>query len=158
MTTARPDYKLQSRVICPGSIIMKFSFSSFGIRFLFAVLLVFATYNPEGYSYFHWVKEVFPSITIEQAFVTILLVIAWVIFLRATLRSLGIIGLTLASAFFGILVFMLIKWEWLSLDATKTMSYVVEILIAMLLALGMSWSHIRRRMSGQADMDDVDQD
>jgi len=137
---------------------MKFNFSSFSIRFLFAVLLVFATYNPEGYSYFHWVKDVFPSISIEQGFVTILLVIGWVIFLRATFRSLGLIGLTLAVTFFALFVFMLIKWEWLTLDATKTMSYVVEILIAVLLALGMSWSHIRRRMSGQADMDDVDQD
>ena len=137
---------------------MKFNFSSFSIRFLFAVLLVFATYNPEGYSYFHWVKDVFPSISIEQGFVTILLVIGWVIFLRATFRSLGLIGLTLAVAFFALFVFMLVKWEWLTLDATKTMSYVVEILIAVLLALGMSWSHIRRRMSGQADMDDVDQD
>jgi hypothetical protein len=139
-------------------MIMKFNFSSFSIRFLFAVLLVFATYNPEGYSYFHWVKDVFPSISIEQGFVTILLVIGWVIFLRATFRSLGLIGLTLAVTFFALFVFMLIKWEWLTLDATKTMSYVVEILIAVLLALGMSWSHIRRRMSGQADMDDVDQD
>jgi hypothetical protein len=26
------------------------------------------------------------------------------------------------------------------------------------LATGMSWSHIRRRLSGQADVDDVDED
>jgi len=26
-----------------------------------------------------------------------------------------------------------------------------------ILAVGMSWSHIRRRLSGQADMDDVDE-
>ena len=80
---------------------MHFTFSSFGLRFLFSALLVFATYNPEGYSYFDWVKAVFPSITIEQAFVGVLLLIGWVIYIRATLRSLGIIGLILAFAFFG---------------------------------------------------------
>ena len=137
---------------------MNFSFAGFGLRFLFSVILVFATYNPEGYSYFHWVKEVFPSISIEQAFVGVVLIIGYVIYLRATFRSLGIIGLALAVAFFGLLVAMLFKWGWLSLDGSKMLSYVVEVLLAVILAVGMSWSHIRRRMSGQADMDDVDQE
>jgi hypothetical protein len=136
---------------------MKFSFSSFGLRFLFSAILLFATYNPEGYSYFHWVKEVFPSVSIEQAFVGVVLIICYVIYLRATLRSLGVIGLALAFAFFGLLVGMLFKWGWISLDGQKMLTYVVEILLAVILAVGMSWSHIRRRLSGQADMDDVDE-
>jgi hypothetical protein len=136
---------------------MNFSFSSFGLRFLFSAILLFATYNPEGYSYYHWVKEMFPSITIEQAFVGVVLIIGYVIYLRATLRSLGVIGLALAFAFFGLLVGMLFKWGWISLDGQKMLSYVIEILLAVILAVGMSWSHIRRRLSGQADMDDVDE-
>jgi hypothetical protein len=52
---------------------------------------------------------------------------------------------------------MLFKWGWISLDGQKMLSYVVEILLAVILAVGMSWSHIRRRLSGQADMDDVDE-
>lgn len=136
---------------------MNFSFSSFGLRFLFSAILLFATYNPEGYSYFHWVKADFPAISIEQAFVGVVLIIGYVIYLRATLRSLGVIGLALAFAFFGLLVGMLFKWGWISLDGQKMLSYVVEILLAVILAVGMSWSHIRRRMSGQADMDDVDE-
>ncbi len=136
---------------------MNFSFSGFGLRFLFSAILLFATYNPEGYSYFHWVKEVFPSVSIEQAFVGVVLLIGYVIYLRATFRSLGLIGLALAFAFFGLLVAMLFKWGWLSLDGSRMLSYVVEVLLAVILAVGMSWSHIRRRMSGQADMDDVDE-
>ncbi len=136
---------------------MNFSFSGFGLRFLFSAILLFATYNPEGYSYFHWVKEVFPSVSIEQAFVGVVLLIGYVIYLRATFRSLGMIGLALAFAFFGLLVAMLFKWGWLSLDGSRMLSYVVEVLLAVILAVGMSWSHIRRRMSGQADMDDVDE-
>lgn len=136
---------------------MKFSFSSFGLRFLFSAILVFATYNPEGYSYYDWVASVFPSITVEQAFVGVLLIIGWVIYLRATLRSLGFIGLALAFTFFGLIVAMMFKWEWISLESSKMLAYIVEILFAVILAIGMSWSHIRRRMSGQADMDDVDE-
>ncbi len=136
---------------------MNFSSSNFGMRFLFSAILVFATYNPEGYSYYDWVKNVIPAVTIEQAFVGVLLIIGWVIYLRATLRSLGFIGLILAFAFFGLLIAMLFKWGWISLDASKMVAYVVEVLLAVILAVGMSWSHIRRRMSGQMDMDDVDE-
>ena len=141
---------------------MNFSFSGFGLRFLFSTILVFATYNPEGYSYYDWVKTEmlngggFPWITIEQAFVGIVLLIGYVIYIRATLRSLGVIGLTLAFLFFGLLFGMLYKWDIISLDAPKMMIYLIEVLLAVVLAVGMSWSHIRRRMSGQADMDDVD--
>ena len=136
---------------------MKFNFSSFGLRFLFSAILVFATYNPEGYSYYDWVRNVFPSVTLEQAFVGIVLIIGWVIYMRATLRSLGVIGLVLAFTVFGLLIAMLFKWEWISLDASKMLTYVVLILISVVLAVGMSWSHVRRRMSGQMDMDDVDE-
>jgi len=136
---------------------MNFNFSSFGLRFMFSALLVFGTYNPEGYSYFHWVNAVFPAITIEQAFVGIVVIIGWVIYLRATLRSLGVIGLGLAFTFFGLMLAMLFKWQWISLDASKMVAYIVLILVSVILAVGMSWSHLRRRMSGQMDMDDVDQ-
>ena len=143
-------------LFCIGHL-MNFISSNFGMRFLFSAILVFATYNPEGYSYYDWVKNVIPAVTIEQAFVGVLLIIGWVIYLRATLRSLGFIGLILAFAFFGLLIAMLFKWGWISLEASKMVAYVIEVLLAVILAVGMSWSHIRRRMSGQMDMDDVDE-
>ena len=137
---------------------MQFTFSSFGLRFLFAAILVFATYNPECYSYYSWVVDNFPAVTLEQAFVGTLLTIGWVIFLRATFRSLGAIGLILAGTLFGLLFALFFKWGWLSLDTSKLVTYIAQVLIAIILALGMSWSHIRRRMAGQMDMDDVDEE
>ena len=137
---------------------MQFTFSSFGLRFMFAVILVFATYNPEGYSYFDWVLNSFPAVTIEQAFVGTLLTIGWVIFLRATFRSLGVIGLILAGTLFGLLFALFFKWGWLSLEMSRLVTYIAQTLLAVILALGMSWSHIRRRLAGQMDMDDVDEE
>ncbi len=29
------------------------------VRFVMALVLVYATYNPEGWSYFHWAERVF---------------------------------------------------------------------------------------------------
>ncbi|MEJ1365701.1 MAG: DUF6524 family protein [Candidatus Sedimenticola sp. (ex Thyasira tokunagai)] len=38
----------------------------------------------------------------------------------------------------------------------KVISYIIEVVLVGVLSAGVSWSHIRRRMSGQIDMDDVE--
>ena len=81
--------------------------SGFLLRFAVAFVLVFSTYNPSGYSYYHWLSENISSPTPLLALAGVVLLIGWAIFLRATSRSLGFIGLSLAAAFFGILIWMI---------------------------------------------------
>ncbi len=127
-----------------------------GIRFVFALLLVILTYNPTGYSYFHWFKVAASDFTPLLGLGGIALIIGWVIYIRATLRSLGPIGLILATIFFIFILWLLIDWGVLSMETVSAFTWVVLILIAAILCIGMSWSHIRRRMSGQQDTDDTD--
>lgn len=138
-------------------MIKQFTWGGFGIRLVFAILVVFATYNPEGYSYFHWgLKEFFP-ISPLKIVAGIILLIGWIIFIRATMRSLGGVGLILAAGLCAALVWLLIDWGVIPKDSIKVISYAVLFIISIILSLGMSWSHIRRRMSGQLDVDDVDE-
>ena len=132
------------------------SWSGIGLRFLFALVLVFATYNPEGYSYFHWGILEIQSFTALKAFVGVVLLIGWVIFIRATVNSLGLIGLSLAVAFFGTLLWIIVDWGWVPLGSVKLLSYIVLIMASAILATGMSWSFVRRKMSGQYDIVDGD--
>jgi hypothetical protein len=37
------------------------------------------------------------------------------------------------------------------------MSWAAILAASLVMGVGMSWSHVRRRLSGQYDMDDVDQ-
>lgn len=127
----------------------------FLIRFVVGLTLVFSTYNPEGYSYFHWVKNNFPSINALQAFLGILLLVGWAMYVRAALRSLGVIGLVLASAFFGTLLWLVVDVGLIPVDNIRAISYLVLTLLALVLSTGLSWSHVRRRVSGQMDTDDV---
>jgi len=129
----------------------------FLLRFLFALLLVLLTYNPSGYSYSHWLQNSFSNFSPLLGIAGISLIIGWVIYLRATLRSLGLIGLILAALFFSAIVWLFIDWGWLGLNNVTVMSWVVLILISAVLAVGISWSHIRRKISGQVDADDVDE-
>lgn len=134
-----------------------FGASSILVRFLFALVLVFSTFNPSGYSYYHWAQDILPGLDPVLALATIGLLIGWVIFLRATLRSLGVIGIALAAALFGCILWLIIDAGIVSADNINTVLYIVLVLISAILAIGMSWSHVRRRMSGQTDVDDVDE-
>lgn len=136
----------------------RFGWDSFVVRFVFAVVVVFCTYNPEGYSYYHWATEDFSSFNVYKAFGGVVLLIGWAILIRATLGSLGAIGLALAIAFFGLLIWLIIDVLGLTADSQRAISYIVEIMIASVLSIGISWSHVRRRMSGQLDTDELDRD
>lgn len=128
-----------------------------GLRFLFALVVVFATYNPEELSYYHWAVKGFNFGPI-QLVVGIVLVIGWLVYIRATARSLGTIGLIVVAALCIALLWLFVDWGLIGLDSSRVVSYSALVIISIILTVGMSWSHIRRQMSGQYDMDDVDEE
>lgn len=135
-----------------------FGWDSFIMRFIFAVIVVFATYNPEELSYYHWVSDTLTEFSVLKALLGVILLIGWIVLIRATLGSLGTIGIILAAAFFGLAIWLIIDVLGLSTDNIKVISYIIEIMLASVLSIGVSWSHLRRRISGQVDTDEVERD
>ena len=134
-----------------------FSAKGFLVRGVAALVLVLVSFNPEGYSYYHWVSGASGGNLPLKVLAGITLLILYIIFLRATWRSIGPIGVVLALAFFGAIVWPLFYYDLLTFEQHKVVSYIVLLLIAAVMAVGLSWSHIRRRLSGQVDADDVDE-
>ena len=134
-----------------------FGFASFGLRALFALVLVFLTFNPSGYSLVHMVAEGFPKVTPIEAVCGILLLIGWFVFLSATLRAIGLIGLVLALALFAALIWLVVSWGWISLEDRDAILWIALVVLSLILAIGMSWSHLYQRWSGQATVDEVDE-
>jgi hypothetical protein len=132
----------------------EFDFGSFLLRFGASLMLVFLTYNPSDYSWVGWLSSDTPMV--YKAAAGVVLGIGWVIFLRATWNSLGAIGTVLASAFFAVIIWLLIEWGWLALGSGSTFQWVFLFMLSGVLAVGMSWSHLRRRMSGQYDTDEIE--
>lgn len=128
----------------------------FLLRLAVAVALVAMTYNPTGHSYVHWVAGGFPSVTPLEAIAGLILLGAWGFFLHATWRSLGTAGILFATAFTAAIIWLLVSWHWFSLNDTGVISWLALASLAILLAIGVSWSHIRRRVTGQTDVDEVD--
>lgn len=131
-------------------------------RALAALVLVFATYNPEKLSYFHWVIAPLRSgePTSGPASLKFLLGLAllggWGVFLNATRRSIGVVGAALVLAIAGGVVWLLIDVGIVSAGSARGISYVVLICTALVLAVGMNWSHLSRKLTGQVDMDATD--
>jgi len=131
-----------------------FDFGSFMLRFAFALALVFLTYNPGGYSWVGWLMS--ETAMVYKAGAGLVLLIGWVIFLRATWNSLGAIGTVLAGAFFAVIIWLLIHWGVVSLSSGAAIQWLGLFALSGVLAIGMSWSHVRRRLSGQYDTDEIE--
>ncbi len=132
------------------------SIAGFVGRVVFALLLVLATFNPAGYSYFHWVRGVFPAVSPAQAVVGIVLLILWIFLSRSMMQAIGILGLGLMSAFTAALVWLFVSWGWLDVTNATTMSWVILVALGLILGVGMSWAIIRQKLTGQASVDEID--
>ena len=136
----------------------EFNFYSFAWRFAATLILVLITYNPTHYSYVAWLIMGQEAETLgPEHFVTgVILLIGWVILLAATQRSLGLLGLILGGSLLGGLVWLLVDVGVLNVDTVTSASWVGLICLAALLAVGLSWSHVWRRLTGQFEVDDGD--
>lgn len=127
------------------------SLGRFLVRWIGALALVLGTVNPTGYSYVHWIRDLSTENLPVKFVVGVVIVVGFIMYLRATWESLGLIGIGLASAFLFAIVWWLIDAQLLDPKEPKIVSWVVLVAIATVMAIGMSWSFIRRKVSGQID-------
>ncbi|MDQ3138145.1 MAG: DUF6524 family protein [Gemmatimonadota bacterium] len=132
------------------------------MRILGALLLVYATFNPTGRSYFHWVLapligvgEPTGSSTALKFLVGVVLVIGWVVVLQATRRSIGLTGAFLALALCAGLIWLLVEQHVVSPAGSAAIAHIALVAIGLVLGVGMSWSFLSRRLTGQIDTDQV---
>jgi hypothetical protein len=118
-----------------------FTIGSFAWRLLFTLAVVLLTFNPTGYSYVHWLRSA--------------LLGGWLIVVTATQRALGSLGLIVLAAFLAALVWWLFDAGWLATSSAGGLEWITLVCLAVLLAVGMSWSFIWRRMTGQYEVDEV---
>jgi len=125
-------------------------------RFLFSLALVFATYNPTGYSFFHWIVTdigVGPlslKVIVAMTLVMIYYAIFRVVF--AAFRRSGLIVGGLAAFLFATELASIVaglqsepSWHFYLLLS----QYVALCGVAIVLSFGVSWSHLIERLTGQ---------
>jgi hypothetical protein len=138
-------------------------------RFVFALVLVYGTWNPTGTSFTHWVLlplfgrgggHTAGTVGSEgeapiKFLVGLLLLVGWVVYIQATRRSLGLVGALLVAALTGAVVWLLSAYRIIATTGTA-IGHIILIAVALLLTAGMTWSHLSRKLTGQIDTDTVE--
>ncbi len=127
------------------------SVGRFLARWIGALVLVIGTVNPTGYSYYHWIQErAGENLPLKLVF-GVAILIGFVMYLRATWEALGFFGIGLATALLFAIIWWLIDAQLLDPREPKIVAWIVLVTIATVMAIGMSWSFVRRKVSGQVD-------
>ncbi len=128
----------------------------FVLRWLFAFLLLAATYNPTDWNFTRWVMASGGDMMSVAVLGSLLLIVGYIIYLRATMRSIEPIGMLLVLGLVGALLWVALDLGWMNFENPTANTWIALVAGSFVLGIGLSWSHVRRRLSGQADMDDVD--
>lgn len=125
------------------------------IRWAAALLLVLLTYNPTSYNYYEWVRGGFSEGLALKVLVGLVLLVGYIVYFRATFRSIGVAGIALVLALMGALFWVLLEAGIISFENPGLLTWLGLIALSFVMGVGLSWSIIRRRLSGQLDVDDV---
>ncbi|MBT8082279.1 MAG: hypothetical protein KJP08_01455 [Gammaproteobacteria bacterium] len=130
----------------------------FLVRFIGALALVLATYNPSGHSAYHWISEAVAQSAFGPLHLILvaMLLIGWVVYWIASWRALGVLGVALAALLLGGIIWLLIDIGLLKAETMSAATWIVLVALSAVLAVGVSWSHIWRRITGQINVEDVD--
>ncbi|MEM8788559.1 MAG: DUF6524 family protein [Pseudomonadota bacterium] len=129
---------------------------AFLIRWLAALVLVLFTFNPTQMNFVRWAERSWDTQTPIVALVGLVLLVGYIIYFRATFRSIGFAGIALVIALFAALLWVLWDAGIISFENPTLLTWVGLIALSLIMGVGLSWSIIRRRLSGQLDVDDVE--
>ncbi len=128
----------------------------FLIRWICAFVLLATTFNPTDVNYINWVQDHGRANMSIAVLLGLLLFIGYIIYLRATLRSIGGLGMVLVLAVVAASLWVLYDLGILRLDNSSFNVWLGLFALSFVLGIGLSWSIFRRAMSGQTDVDDVE--
>ena len=134
------------------------SAAGIGQRFVAALSLVLLTFNPSGFSAFHWITSAIGASEFGPLHLLSLgiLLAGWTVFWVATWRALDTFGVVLASIVLGAIIWLLIDIGLLSANSVSAATWIGLFFLAAVLTVGVSWSHIWRRVTGQVNVEHVD--
>jgi ABC-type nickel/cobalt efflux system permease component RcnA len=86
----------------------------------------------------------------------LVLMAAYIVFINATLQSVGVFGVGLIGAVFAAAVWVLTDLGLIQIGSSSAMTWLSLVGLSLILGIGLSWSIIRRQLSGQVDVDEID--
>jgi len=129
------------------------SWTGVALRIVLALTLVLATFNPTGWSFYHWISAPPTDITALKAFAAVLLLISWIVCLRTAYVALGLLGAVLLAVLLATIVWVLIDYNVIDATGRPAIIWIGLSITGIVLGVGLSWSLIRARATGQVEVD-----
>lgn len=126
------------------------------LRWLGAFVLLAAIFNPTRWNYVTWARDGWADQMPLVVFTGLILAVVATVYLVATLRSIGILGAIIIAAIFAAGLWVLTDWGLLGLQNSALNIWLGILVLSLILGIGMSWSILRQRLSGQQTTDEVD--
>ena len=121
------------------------------VRTLTCFLVVFATWNPTGYNVLWWARHSPWATAPEIAVAGASLLALHILFLRIAWVSLGADGISAAVAIMIAGVLTLYEFDLIDLWRGAVWPYLLLSAFSLVLAIGMTWSLLKRRIVGQSN-------
>lgn len=134
------------------------TWAGFGLRWFGALVLVLGTFNPSGTSYWHWISTWTTESLALKVLVGLLIVAGFAVYLRATSRSLGVVGVLLTVAVCATVFWLLADTVDLEADSWQPIAWATQFILSVVLALGVTGSFLWRRLTGQYTSADEEHD
>jgi hypothetical protein len=126
------------------------------LRWLGAFLLLAAIFNPTRWNYVTWARANWADQMPLIVFTGLILAVIAMVYLVSTMRSIGILGALVIVAIFAAGLWVLTDWGLLGLANSALNIWLGIFALSLILGIGMSWSILRQRLSGQQTTDEVD--
>ncbi len=126
------------------------------LRWLGAFGLLAATFNPTEWNFIRWAEANYTTQMPLTLLLGLLLGVGYMIYIGATLRSIGAFGVILVGAIVAALIWVLMDYGVLTLQNTDLNLWLGIFALSVVLGIGLSWSILRQRLSGQASVDEID--
>jgi len=110
------------------------------LRWVVAFILLAATFNPTEWNYTTWAMTHYADQLPMAVLLGLLLTIGYIIYLRATLRSIGGFGMFLVLAVIAALIWVLYDYKMLDLHNPTMNTWIALLALSIVLGIGLSWS------------------
>jgi len=124
-------------------------FTNFLMRYLLTLVLVFGAYNIREQSFYHLIDGTIDLPLSVIVFAGLILSILLFFCIRATVLAIGLVGMVVATTVIGVLIWVLTDYELMTISGEDYVIYIGQIVLATVVALGMSWGDIRGHLAAR---------
>ena len=122
------------------------------LRWLGAFFLLAAIFNPTSFNFVNWARANWDDQTPLIVFGGLILGVAMMVYLVATMRSIGILGALIIGAIFAAGLWVLSDWGVLALGNADLTVWLAILALSLILGVGA----VAQTQVGQATVDEVD--